>query len=273
MARTFKRNLVMADLHCGHLIGLTPPKWWEQFIPGHTDEEGEPATSRQAAAVIEQELWEWFASEVDALKPIDNLFANGDLIDGKGEKSGGTELRVSDRNHQCQMAAECLLYPEAERIYITYGTPYHSGQSEDFEDNVAEKVGAVEIGSQLWVEVNGVVFDLKHQVGRSSVPYGGLTPIAKEAIINQLEAEKEEEPNSDILIRSHTHQFWHCGNGDWLALTTPALQAKGTKFGARRVVGGIQIGFVYFDVYEDGSFRWQARRIKLASQRPQVLQA
>jgi hypothetical protein len=108
---------------------------------------------------------------VDKLKPIDILFVNGDEVDGKGKRSGGTELISTDRSVQAEMAAFCIQYIGAPKVVMTYGIPYHVGASEDWEDIVAEKVSAVKISSQEWPQVNGVTFDLRHKVGNTTIPY------------------------------------------------------------------------------------------------------
>ena len=48
------------------------------------------------------------AKIVRDLQPVHLLLVGGDCIDGRGEKSGSTELITVNRNEQCQMAAECI---------------------------------------------------------------------------------------------------------------------------------------------------------------------
>jgi len=46
-----KRMLVMADLHCGHLTGLTPPRW--QSEPAKSGSR----TKRDKMSVVQREGW------------------------------------------------------------------------------------------------------------------------------------------------------------------------------------------------------------------------
>jgi hypothetical protein len=206
------------------------------------------------------------------VQPIDILIVNGDCIDGRGERSGSRELVSVDRREQVKMAVECIELVEAKHIVMTYGTPYHSGTSEDWEDQIADKVGADAIGGHEFVNVNGLIFDVKHKVGGSTIPHGRHTPIAKEKLWNIMWNEKEEnQPNSDIIIRSHVHYFDFCGDSRWLGMTTPALQGLGTIYGSRQCSGTVDWGLVWFDVDKKGHYSWNYEVAEVVAQRAPVL--
>lgn len=253
-----KRIVVLADMHCGHRVGLTAPEF--QL----------PIDTRWG--FIQYQLWNSYEGMINRLKPIDYVFVNGDSIDGKGNRSGGTELLTSDRKQQARIAARAILYCEAEKVIMSHGTPYHVGQEEDWEEDVAEKVNAVDLGSHTWPKVNGIVFDLKHHIAGSSVPYGKGTQIGKDRLWNLLWAEHEEQPKAQILIRSHVHSFFFCGEDHWLGIVTPALQGLGSKFGSRKCVQHVDFGLVYFDIEEDGTYSWGWDIAKVSSQRATTLE-
>ena len=69
-----KRVLVIGDAHCGHTSGLTPPKWQTRDC--------------------QSEVWEWYYHLVRTLNP-DVLFVMGDMIDGKGKRSGRFYQNIS----------------------------------------------------------------------------------------------------------------------------------------------------------------------------------
>jgi len=249
--RDFKREVIIADLHSGHRVGLTPPDWHYQgvFAKG---------TTTNKISRIQREMWKFYSEAIDKLKPIDGLIVNGDAIDGKGERTGSSEQAVSDRNEQCEMAAECINYAEADRVLMTYGTPYHTGNEEDWEDVVAGKVkNLIKIGGQEWPEINGVIFDVKHKVSGSTVPHGRMTALARAKLWNQIwHAEHGQQPKADVLIRSHVHYHVYCGGPGWLAMTTPALQGFGSKFGVRQCEGLVDIGLIVFDIKSNGETKW-----------------
>jgi hypothetical protein len=249
-----KRIVIISDLHCGARSGLTPPGWQSPEDSG--DHEIETFARNQRIT------WEWFSRRIESLRPIDYLFINGDAIDGKGERTGGTEQIQADRNKQVEMATAIIQFIESPKIVMTYGTAYHTGREEDFEYTLAGKVNADKIGGHEWVDVNGLVFDLKHKVGSSQIPHGRYTAVAREALWNLVWSAHDGQPRADVVVRSHVHYFAHCGNADSLALTTPALQGWGSKFGVRECAGTVDIGFLHFDVQEGGKYTWEAHLLK-----------
>ena len=257
-----KRVLVISDLHSGHIVGLTPPRWQQQITGDHRWDK---------FAILQRELWQSFCNMYQSLMPIDILIVNGDMIDGLGEKSGGTELITTNRNFQVDMAVYAIKQIKAKHIIMTYGTSYHTGKNEDLEDLVSEKVKAEKIGSHEWVEVNGLIFDCKHHITSSSIPHGRHTATARERLWNVLWSEYEEQPKSDIIIRSHVHYHDYCGEAGWLGMTTPSLQGMGSKFGSRQCSGHVDFGMIHFDVESNGSYSWQSHIIRIPGQKVQTL--
>jgi hypothetical protein len=253
-----KRVLVVSDFHCGHLVGLTPPGF---------DADREPQRHREFYD-MRRTIWKWFARTVSKLAPIDILIVNGDAVDGKGPASGGTEQLYADRNDQSEMAAAVIRTIDAKKVVMSYGTPYHTGVLEDWEDAVARDVGAEKIGGEDVVDVNGLIINYRHHVGRSTIPHGRFTPIAKEMLWNLLWAERGEYPKANVLIRSHVHYHVAAQTSDWLAMTTPALQGYGTKYGGRRITGTVDIGVIVFDVTGRGEYTWRPELLRLQEQRP-----
>jgi hypothetical protein len=200
---------------------------------------------------------------LDELRPVDILICNGDAIAGKRER---TELITGDRNLQCEMAAEAIKAVAARAVVMSYGTGWHTGKQDDWEVTVSKLVQAREISSHGWLDVNGLIFDYKHKVGGSSIPHGRGTALAKEHLWSVLWAEHGEQPSANVIIRSHVHYFHYCGGKDWLAITTPALQGLGSKFGARVCSNTVDFGLVYFDVNEDGGYSWGWKTIVAETQ-------
>lgn len=237
------RIAVISDMHCGHKAGLTPPAfrssgWWGRY---------------------QAEAWDWYKREVRRNSKPDILIVLGDAIDGSGKKSGGTEQITTDRVEQGDIANECIALWGAKKHHFVYGTGYHTGSEEDFEVPIARHFNA-KIGSHEWLDCGGVVFDLKHHLGSSSIPHGRYTALAKEKMWNELW--KGEQPQSDILLRAHVHYFAYCGGrnerGDWLACSLPALQRARTKYGSRRCSGKVDFGFLTFEIGRNRSWSWES---------------
>lgn len=266
-----KRIIVLGDLHCGHVAGLTPPAYQYKEVE-------ESTTKHNKWAKLQNDLWIQYINLLERYKPFDVGFAMGDLIDGKEAKSGGTELIYSDRNSQVDMAVECLQNvadrskDNFEWIGV-YGTGYHvSGEGgEDWESIVAERCDFKKIGSHESVDVNGCIFDLKHHIGASSIPHGRFTAPAKERLWNVLWNERDLRPKANVILRAHVHYAAFCGEPGWVAMTLPALQGMGTKFGARRCTGTVHWGITIFDVDNDGGFEWVQAVVTINSQKMEAI--
>jgi hypothetical protein len=257
-----KRVLVVSDFHCGHEVGLTPPAWNTE---SETDHSGK----------YRGYIWKAYEEAVRALHPIDLVVANGDLIDGRGERSGSLELITVDRRIQAKMAAECIKVAGAPRAILTRGTDYHVGKEESWEDTVADFVRAdgaqVEIGDIRNVTVNGLSFNFRHHIGGSQTPVGRATPLAREAAWNALWHARQGFGLSDVIVRSHVHYHTFAGGPGWLAMTTPGLQGYGTRYGERRMSGIIDLGFVYFDVEGREEYSWKSVTFPFPLPQPSVV--
>lgn len=253
-----KRVLLFADSHCGSDVGLTPPSWQYSFIPNPPSEE---VRIRNKWAKSQKECWDWYISTLDILYPIDACLVNGDVVDGNGKRSGGTELITTDRKQQVAMAVECLKCVKAKKYTMTFGTPYHTGDAEDFEIDIAKHFGC-KIGGHEWESINGVVFDLKHKQSNCINPSTGLFNEIRD---NREWATVGEQPKADVLVRSHTHRFCLIRTEDTIGISTPALQAYGTKFGARQCSRKVQFGMIALDVWPDGEVVEHVHIARLAS--------
>ena len=250
-----KRLAIISDLHFGHRAGLTPPAWQYPLDSGDSE--------RIKFGRLQRVLWNWVMERIKAIGKIDILIVNGDAIDGKGERSGGTEQLEPDRMKQAIGAAECIRAFGADKIYMTYGTPYHGGVTEDFEAMTARELGA-EIHSQLFLDVNGLVFDCKHKISGSIIPHGRHTAISRDALWNVLWSVQEGvQPNADVTVRSHVH--YYAANDAWgkLNIITPALMGFGSKYGARQCSGIVNIGFVWFDITSKEEYTWHKELLQL----------
>lgn len=208
----------ISDLHAGHRAGLTPPDWWQG--------------KRDRYSALQRAAWEEYARIIKAVGRPDWLLVAGDCIDGRGERSGGTELITTDRLEQVEMAAEAISLWRARNVVMVRGTPYHTGEAEEYENVLADRVRA-EIDDWLSIKIGGFVFDLKHEVSTSSVFHGQAGPLAREWLLRLLMAEREACPKADVIIRGHTHRYMYTGGTNWLAMSLPCLQVE-SKFGKRR---------------------------------------
>jgi hypothetical protein len=254
-----KKIAVVADMQCGHIVGLTPPEFSADKI-------------HRKHAKVRKQCWEFYADQARERGPFDIVIANGDLIEGKGYRSEGVEIMLPDRMEQSKMAIRCLteiMSPKTDLV-MTYGTAYHTGEGEDFENNIADALGAKSIGAIAHLKVEGVTFEVKHHIGSSQVPHTRHTAIARDRLWNILWSERGQLPRADVIIRSHAHYYSYAGGTDWVAMITPALQGYGTRYGARRMSGLVDFGFIVFTV-DNGGFSWEPVIANIKAQHAKLL--
>lgn len=257
-----KRVLVLSDLHAGHRAGLTHPG----FLPD------DPLPKVKPFCDAARAYWDFYMRGLAKYGPFDIVFVNGDAVDGPGAKSGGTEQWTTDMEDQCDYALRALRkvpVKKSTKWVMTRGTPYHTGDDTDWENMLAADLNA-KIGEHEWVEVEGVVFDLKHHpAGSSGVPQGRHTGVAKDRMWNIMWSHEGMQPVADVFIRSHVHYHNFCGGPQWLAVTTPALQGFGSRYGARRCTGIVDFGFLVFDVHKN-DYSWYKHIAKLEQQKATI---
>ncbi len=257
-----KRLVVISDLHCGHRSGLTPPTL--HYDPDCLDHD------RQKFADIQQKLWAFYTETVKQLMPIDILVVNGDAIDGKGDKSGGTEQLELDLGKQVDIATECIELVKAKKIIIIAGTPYHVGSDSDYERDLADKVDACKFGGEEYVDINGLMFNFRHRISRSSIPHGRFTMLGKEQLWKMIASEVYGWPKADVVVRSHAHYYVQSEHLNQLGFITPALQLH-TKYGVRQATGLVDIGLISFDIENKEKYSWERHLLNLASVPPAVV--
>lgn len=248
-----KRIVTIADLHSGHLYGLTPPQ--HRYMQSAMKEE---------IQVFSSDLWNFYSASLKKLSPIDILIVNGDAIDGRGEITGGRELITTDRNTQVDMATECIKEANAKEIYMTFGSAYHTGKTEDWEMAVSKLVDAEVIKDHLSLDINGCIFDVRHYLPGGNNLMNRASGLSRANLANILFKMRDTKERANIIIRSHIHSFNYSGDRSILSLTTPAL-AHRSIFGTRHCEAPTDIGIVYFDVNEKGDYSWGTELADFAS--------
>ena len=238
-----KRIAIISDTHCGHYTGLTPPSW----------QINENNKYFGKFAKIQKLAWDWFVDNVERIKDereIDVLVTNGDMIDGEGKRSGGTEQITTDRYFQTKMAEEIINLFETDIIRMTYGTPYHTGNGEDYEQILADNVGG-KIYNELKIKIGGKIFQFKHKISNSKREQTKATAILNEIITDKIGAINKGIDRADVVVRSHRHKMVIVQDDYSIGMVTPCLQLD-SKFGGRQCSGDIDFGFIIIDIYENG---------------------
>lgn len=242
-----KKIVLISDLHCGHRGGITPPQYHQDGYWGE----------------IQKETWNWFSSTVKSLGQVDFVSVIGDAIDGNGAINLGVEQITTNRLDQVRMAEETLSEFNSERFGFIIGSPYHTGKTEDFEEILSNRMNGEFCEVHKQISVNSTIFDFKHVVGGTSIPYGKATAINKESVWATLKAERGLSDKPHVLARAHTHKFHFAGDTDGLRMTLPALQFS-SLYGAKNFSGITDYGFVVFDVYGPNEYTWKPYILELS---------
>ena len=233
--------LVCNDFHCGHKLGLTPPRWFREDLR------------------FEQEpLYEFWAGMLEKHGPFDAAIINGDMVDGEGKKDTIGHL-TTDTEEQAEMAAELIKMIPVPRdhIALTYGTPFHTAGTYSYENTVAKALGLQNPVDTFFGIIDGVRIRARHQMGRSGIPYGQGLPALKELVREGIEALLEDDERADIVLGAHVHYKF---NATLSSLGTvavvPCLQMPGSVFGRRMASFYYDVGFGFIET-DHGRFRYE----------------
>ena len=249
-----KTIVFIADTHCGSVYGLTPPEYYSQHYQ-HLQEEG----------------WNWYTGLRKKWGAPDILIVNGDAIEGRQRKQGGAELITPDRNVQVEMAEECIKLWNAKKVFMTFGTGYHvSEQAEDFEYMLARKVGA-KIEGRLFLQIEGMTFDIRHEVSTSIIPHGRATALLREVLWDLIKEANDTGPKVDVVVRSHAHYHLWVETPDKVAFITPCLQLARGRFGSRLCSGETHWGAIRLTI-DNGQIIGKDKDIcKLTANKQQII--
>jgi hypothetical protein len=259
------RLAILSDLHCGSQVGICGPEYFGQMI-------SHDVAKHNKFLKIQKAIWNFYSSEIAKLnkeKQIDILVVNGDCIDGKGERSGGTELTTTDLVKQIAMAKNVIDFVNAKHITICAGTDYHTSTKtgEDWEEVLANQLKA-KFESHCFLDINKKIFDIKHHLASGGGLVGPYNSVSKEIIWSKLWQEMDNVPKPiSYLIRSHIHRYSYLESSSCAGISTPALQGMGSRFGSRRCSGLVDLGFISFDINTDSTVVYRKHIATLKEQK------
>jgi len=231
--KEFKRVLVLSDLHCGCLKGLTPPDYWNSH--------------REAQKI----LWDFYAKTIKSLGKIDLCLCNGDLVQGPSKKNPRQNL-TTDMEDQINMATECLELTKAKKFVFTRGTCYHVETDIENEDRIASRFKS-SIADTQKIDVNGCIIQAKHTTGKSGTAYGSATPLQSSSVVQLINDSTNGNARADIYVRSHIHEMIVIERNLYTAVSTPCLQMKGLAYG-RKYSGFYDVGIMWIDIVDKNNF-------------------
>jgi hypothetical protein len=250
----------------------------QQQISRVNDITGELADNTQTVAEQAQQAGEAMRQALDKSQQIQQIAdKNKLLITGLANQLSGTSDVMNKVNDQSTNIGGILttisaIAEQTNLLALNAAIEAaRAGESGRGFAVVADEVNA-EIHGQMFVEVEGVRFHLKHKVGGSSIPHGRHTATARERLWLREWADVADWPQADVILRGHVHYHQYAGGPGWLAMTCPALQGPSTKYGSRQCSGTVDFGIVTFEVDGD-DYDWRAHTVQLVESMPTVVRA
>ncbi len=245
-----KTGIIISDMHCGARNGLTPPAY--------------QADKFKALSVP---LWAAYKDIIDSIGSVDIVICNGDAVDGMGKGNGGIEHSVTNPMEQAEIAIECLDQISFKKIYFTAGTGYHVAYNYRYEKPIADNYHT-ELFDTLRLDINGCRFNVRHTIGTSQTPYGMATQVYKEVVRIMLDDYENDIDPSDVIIRSHAHQYWEVKRPGKVGIVTPCLQFPDSIYGNKMRSWYYTMGLLSFQVTDDGEFSYKEHLIQLTDIKP-----
>ena len=219
-----KRGVLIGDMHTGSLVALADPsrcKSRDQFSP------------------LRRHFFNrWRKYAHGPWHAPDFMAIVGDAIDGRSRRDGGVGEWTTDIWAQVAHAAHLIRMWEPKKVYVVLGSDYHVKLDDTglyAEEHLARELGAEFAPGQshlppdermrsdfdMPLEADGVLFHLCHAVGYTkNMAYRG-TSLGVEMLQAALHM-----PEADVLVRAHTHYFWHAESGSTHGFILPCWQGK-----------------------------------------------
>lgn len=272
------RNLVIvSDLHAGCRLGIYNPD-----APIRLDDGGfyRPSEFQEQMWSTWQHFWREWVPEATKGEPFD-LLVNGDVVDGSHH---GSVTQISQNILDQKRIAIAVLEPLIKAVkarggtyYHVRGTEAHVGKSAEFEEGIAEVLGAKPNGQHqyarydIWKRVggpDGVLVHALHHIGTTGSAAYESSALMGEFTAMLVEAARWNREPPDFVVRSHRHRSIavdvDTARGPGAVMTTPAWQGKGPF--AWRVPGARlsepQFGGVMIRCAKDlGEMQYYRRRV------------
>ena len=260
-----KRGIVISDPHCLSMVGLTPPHWQWSTVPEDVDNHNKIAGSQA-------HHWAWFDKSIKPLGRLDFAMWLGDMTEGASEKDSGTDTISTNMLKQVQCAVDVVKFVNAKKNIFVFGSNYNVKRvGVEFESLVAKEVSA-KIGMHEFVEINGLVFNLKHHpAGNSKMPHTKGNALAKDKVFQDEWAGYHGFPQAGVIARGHTHRYYHVDDGRNHIFHCPAMKMLGDPFGSKYFHGIVNTGFLYFEIEDEFNWDYKLHQMSYEMSIPKII--
>ena len=222
-----KRVVVVSDMHVNSTVGLCPA-----YV--NLDDGGTYLPSKPQKVILKA-FHDFCDKSLDTKEPI-ILILNGDLVED-GNK--GTQVISRNKATIMSMAVDVIspLIDKAEKVFVIRGTEYHTGNSGELEESIAQDFdNAVpsKKGTASWwhlrTKISNVRFDVSHHINMGNLPWTEKNAANKLSDILMYRYVEWKEALPDIAIRSHVHRVSDSGLNKMIYSITQPCWCTATAF-------------------------------------------
>lgn len=183
-------------------------------------------------------FWTTFVPEIVKGCNDITLVINGDLIEGLHHRQVGiaTNNLTFQEKGAIEIFSKIPTKAKIKRIFVVRGSEAHSAPGAESEERMAQVLNAEpneldEYSSwQLWLDVDGVIFQFAHHIGvTSSAAYESSAPM-REMISGMVDAAQWGRDIPRVFVRSHRHRFIEVPlpteTGRIMSVITPSWQLR-----------------------------------------------
>ena len=239
-----QRVLVMCDTHIGSDVALAP----EELIL--------ESNNRIMANEIQLAILQEFYNMIDDVGRVDLLILNGDLVEGTNYYGEGAGCITTSMNQQAKTAIELLSEIKFRKVVGCRGTAYHGKKNPNLDHLVIEGLGGV------------CMDEVSMKIGETRIYANHRTPVRmarfetrpQSVAQDMLLAELNEMDfgHFDIICKAHVHYFVALDMGKSIGFVCPCWKGRDefAKGAANPFAFNPSIGYIMFDIENDGSFSW-----------------
>lgn len=239
-----QRVLVLSDTHVGSNVALAP----EELIL--------ESNNRILANEIQLALLQEFYNMVDEVGTVDLLVLNGDLVEGTNYYGEGAGCLTTSMSEQAKTAIELLSDIRCRKVVGCRGTAYHGKKNPNMDHQVIEGLGGVCM-DEVSLTIEGLRFYANHRTPVRMVRFETRPQsVAQDILLGELNS--MDFGHYDIICKAHVHYYIGLDMGKSLGIVCPCFKGRDefAKGAANPFAFNPSIGYVMFDIEDDGDFSW-----------------
>lgn len=185
---------------------------------------------------------------INKFRKVHYVIGNGDIIDGKNP-NGIAHVLTDDVVEQSKMAANGYFreFSNATKIFITGGTPYHSGYDHTAEEEICDMIGSnAFFFDELIEDIAGIRVFANHHSAHTKNKAASI-----ETKMRELMGAKDYYGDVKLMVVSHNHKACTVQFGGMTGVMTPGWQHKTPYAVGRNLITPSDLGWIVINVTDE----------------------